>query len=84
MTDKARVRRVGTDRWVDVSIDLISENRRSLAISADEGLGTPDGFGIDTRTKRMRLFLLKESDGDVYYIDALGPSRTQWEVQLGL
>lgn len=68
--DEVRVRRSpGDNPWVEAKVDLISRNQESLGLSAAEGLGTPEGFGVNTETGRQQLILMKA-------FSELGPSRT--------
>lgn len=77
--DEVRVRRTypGDDNpWVEAKVDLISGNQESLALSAAEGLGTVEGFGINTETGRQQLILMK--DRGSFYRDIF--SGIFWEV----
>ena len=76
---KVRLRRVGTEVWLPATVDLASTNQRSLAVSADEGLGSPRGFLLDRQTGRMVLCLFKETSAELYYRDIY--TLTEWEVQ---
>jgi len=47
-------------RWVECQVDMASDNGKSLALSADEGLPL---IAIDRNTCRQRLLLLGNDDG---------------------
>ena len=77
--DQVRVRRVGTEVWVLATVDLASANQKSLAVSAEEGLGTPQGVLFNRKTARMALLLLKDSEDPGYYSEI--HTLSQWEVE---
>lgn len=58
------VRPRGSERWVRCRIEIASGNRKSLVVSAEEGLPLVGyGVGIDTRNGRLTLLLLDDGDG---------------------
>lgn len=76
--DRVRVRRVGSEHWVSATVDLVSANQQSLAVSADSGLGTTRGLLINPETRRLVLILLKERASSPFYQDIVAGSN--WEV----
>jgi hypothetical protein len=72
-----QVRRRGEGtRWVTARVELVSGNQESLALSAEHGLGTSVGFGLDRTTGGMMLLLFKQGE---HYTDV--HSGCQWEVR---
>ena len=65
--DEVRVRQYGQNAggWRKVKVDLVSRNQESLAVSAEEGLGSAEGFGLNAETGRQQLILMKAS-GQTY------------------
>ena len=77
--DQVRVRRLGAQTWVPATVDLASQNQRSLALSADEGLVSIRGFTLNRETGRMVLLLVKPPFAQFYYQDVV--TKVLWEVQ---
>ena len=75
---RVRVRRVGDEQWVSAKVDLASNNQLSLALSAEAGLSTREGFLLNPETRQMVLLLLKEHAVQSYYQDIVMMS--DWEV----
>lgn len=73
------VRRLGAETWVPATVELASQNQRSLALSADEGLGSIRGFTLNRETGRMVLLLFKPPFAQSYYHDVA--TKVLWEVQ---
>jgi hypothetical protein len=71
--DEIDVRPEGRERWTRCKIDLASSNGKSLALSADEGLPTMQGFMIDMFSKRQVLLLGRADDG--VYTDVITGTR---------
>ena len=78
--DAIRVRRhfdsLAPRHWVSAQVDLISENGESVAVSAEEGLSTEQGFGLNQETGRQLLLLMK---GSRFYQDIV--TQTWWEIE---
>jgi len=56
------IRRKGFSEWVSVVVDLASANGQALAVSAESGLASAEGFRVNAETGRMQLLLLKHRD----------------------
>lgn len=74
--DSVRVRQLPLPNpWVEATVDLVSGNQESLALSSEGGLGTEAGFGFNIRTGRQQLILLKSGE---FYQDLM--TEILWEV----
>lgn len=76
--DQIQVRLRGAIPWTAAEVEIISRNGDSLALSAAEGLGSPEGFGVNHATGKMQLILLRP-EGGAFYQDIFGSS--WWEVK---
>lgn len=63
-------------QWISAQVDLVAPNGRSIAVSAEEGLRTDQGYGFNAETGRDQLLLLK---GERFYQDLA--TRTWWEIE---
>ena len=69
----------GPRPWTSALVDLISSNGQSVAVSAEEGFSTDQGFSFNRETGREMLLLTK---GERFYQDIA--TLTWWEIEESL